>query len=194
MEITDTILREIAPGGKQTNFKLFPDLARWMNEWFPHFGIDTNGEYCHILAQLAHESNSFNTLEEYASGAAYEGRKDLGNTEVGDGVRFKGRGPIQITGRLQYLSLGIKLHKPNMFIDNPELLETPQWGVWSACTFWDERHLNDIANMSDSAGIFSKKLNRALSPLEYITWRINGGFNGYESRKIFYYRCKDIFK
>lgn len=194
MEITVDILKEIAPGGKETDFKLFPELARWMTEWFPHFGIDTNQEYCHLLAQLAHESNSFNTLEEYASGAAYEGRKDLGNVQPGDGVKFKGRGPMQVTGRLQYLGLGVKLHKPDMFIDNPELLATPQWGVWAACVFWDDRHLNDIANMADSEPIFVKKLNRDLSPIEYITWRVNGGFTGLNQRKMFYSRCKQILK
>ena len=53
----------------------------------------------HFVAQLAHESDRFRAMEEYATGAAYEGRKDLGNVKAGDGKRYKGRGVIQLTGR-----------------------------------------------------------------------------------------------
>lgn len=194
MIITVDILKAIAPGSKKTNYKLLPDLARWMNEWFPHFEIDTPQELRHILAQLAHESDSFNTLEEYASGKAYEGRKDLGNINAGDGVKFKGRGAIQTTGRGNYYQLGLILHKPEMFIDNPELLEAPQWGVWSAGVYWQTRHLNDIANMPDTATIYVKKRNWNLSPIEYITWRVNGAQNGIDQRIKFYERAKKVIQ
>lgn len=194
MIITADILKEIAPASKKTNYKLLPDLAHWMNEWFPHFEIDTPQELRHILAQLAHESDSFNTLEEYASGEAYEGRKDLGNVFPGDGIKFKGRGPIQNTGRANYQRLGEKLHKPTFFIDNPELLETPQWGIWAAGVFWQDKGLNDFANMSDNHLIFVKRFNKYLSPIEYITYRINGGQNGLFERREFYARCQSIIK
>jgi putative chitinase len=199
MIITVEILKEIAPGGKETGFKLLPELANWMNHYFPFYGIDQKWEYCHFLAQAAHETNSFNTLEEYASGKAYEGRKDLGNIYPGDGVKFKGKGIFQITGRNNYRSLTVEWKKENEdsaidFEEMPVILKQPQYAVWSACKYWDERDFNQYAVMSDhDQTIWSKKLARDLTPLEYITWRINGGFNGLDQRKSFYERCQKIF-
>lgn len=196
MIITTDILKAIAPRSKKTNYKLLPELANWMNVWFPKYDIDTNAELCHFLSQTAHESDSFNTLEEYASGKAYEGRKDLGNINIGDGVKFKGKGLIETTGRLNYRALTIAYNKLNSshldFESNPELLKDENLAVWSACEFWESRSLNDIANMSDSTEILSKKVKRMLSPLEYITLRINGGFRGYEERLKFYEQAKSI--
>jgi len=188
--ITTDILKAIAPGSKKSNYKHLPGLALWMNHWFPIFEIDTKGEICHILAQLAHESDSFNAMEEYASGKAYEGRKDLGNTQPGDGVKFKGRGPLQVTGKVNYSLMGIKAKAPLKFINDPKLLATPEWGVWSACVFWTEKGLLDISNMDDGERIWVKKLNESLAPIEYITYRVNGGFNGYQERLKLYTKAK----
>jgi putative chitinase len=202
MIITVDILKKIAPGGKKTKFKLFPELVDSMNEWFPRFGIDSPSELQHTVAQLAHESDSFNTLEEYASGKAYEGRKDLGNVLPGDGVKFKGRGPIQTTGRANYERLGQKKGMPNLYVSNPELLATPSHGIWAACVFIEDRNLCTFANMPDSAKISVKRFNKKtgkwyitdMSPIEYITYRINGGWNGLEDRKKFYERAKIVIK
>lgn len=194
MEITVDILKAIAPGSKKTNYKHLNGLALWMNHWFPIFDIDTNGEIRHFLAQVAHESDSFNAMEEYASGQAYEGRKDLGNIKAGDGIKFKGRGPLEVTGRTNYHLMGVKAKAPMKFIDNPGLLATPEWGVWAALIFWTDRGLLDISNMPDDAIIWSKRWNKNLSPLEYITSRVNGAFNGLEQRKIFYERAKQIIQ
>ena len=65
-------------------------------------------------------------FEEIASGAAYEGRTDLGNTQPGDGKRYKGRGPIQLTGRSNYRSAGIALGLP--LEESPELVTFPSAG------------------------------------------------------------------
>lgn len=194
MVITADILKAIAPGSKRSNYKLLPDLSEWMNHWFPVFDIDTAQEQRHILAQWAHESDSFNTLREYASGQAYEGRADLGNKYKGDGVRFKGRGPTQTTGRNNYAALGIKIGKPRMFIDAPELLERAEWGVWASCIYWHDRSLNDIANMPDKAKVPYKSKGKVImiSPVEYISRRINGGTNGLSERIKFYERAKTI--
>lgn len=205
MVITSDILKAIAPGSKKTNYKHLAGLSLWMNHWFPVFEIDTKGELCHMLAQLAHESDSFNAMEEYATGKAYEGRKDLGNKYPGDGIKFKGRGPLQVTGRINYSLMGVKAQAPLKFIDNPKLLATPEWGVWSACIFWTEKGLLDISNMGDDRRIYIKRLDKGdeavnerekgiVSPIEYITYRVNGGFNGYTERLKFYERAKSIIK
>lgn len=83
---------------------------------------DISTPICHLcfLAQVGHESGSLFFTEELASGAAYEGRKSLGNIKPGDGVRFKGRGLIQITGRNNYKAVGDDLDED--FINNPTLL------------------------------------------------------------------------
>lgn len=204
MIITFDILHKIAPGCKKVNHKRLHDLAHWMNEWFPDYDIDTVQEMRHIIAQFAHETDSFNALEEYASGKAYEGRKDLGNTMPGDGVKFKGRGLPMITGRNNYKELGKEIGEPNKFINNPQLLCQPSWAVYAGCVFWRNRGLDTFANMPDAARIpyKTKKTNvetkvvetviLQLTPIEYISRRINGGVNGLEDRKKFYERTKSL--
>ncbi|APW46630.1 hypothetical protein [Rhodoferax antarcticus] len=89
----------------------------------PQYEIDTPQEFAHFLAQACHETDHFATLREYASGRGYEGRVNLGNTQPGDGVRFKGRGIFQTTGRANYMQLGPKKGRHDLFVNNPELLE-----------------------------------------------------------------------
>ena len=173
---------------------LMADLAHWMNQLCPQYEIDTPQEFCHFLAQACHESDHFVTLREYASGRAYEGRADLGNTQPGDGVRFKGRGIFQTTGRANYLQLGIKKGRRDLFINNPELLEQPEYAVWSACEYWRTRGLNDIANHADTDVLKKKYRGNIInvSPVEYISLAINGGYNGMDERKKFYAKAQQV--
>jgi putative chitinase len=131
------------------------------------YGIDaTPLRLAHFLAQLGHESDGYKAMEEYASGAAYEGREDLGNVQGGDGRRFKGRGPIQLTGRANYRDYGRQLG-----IDleaHPEIAALPSIGMLTACAYWDRKSLNALADRDE---------------IEAITRRINGGLNGLEDRK-----------
>jgi len=181
-----------AIAGKSTS--QMKDLAEWINATCPGYEIDSPQEYAHFLAQACHETDHFRTLREYASGAAYEGRADLGNTRPGDGVRFRGRGIFQTTGRANYTQLGLKKGKRDLFINTPELLEQAEYAVWSACEYWLSRNLNDAANHADSELLKKKYRGRIIevSPVEYISITINGGYNGMEERKNFYARARDL--
>jgi putative chitinase len=163
--------------------RIMPNLSQQKAEqYLPHInnamaeaGITTKNQKAAFLAQLAHESGEFRWMEELASGAAYEGRTDLGNTQPGDGVRFKGRGPIQLTGRNNYRAaseaLGIDL------VNNPTRAADPDVGFRTAAWFWNSRNLNAAAD----AGNF-----------DYITYRVNGGYNGKASRDAYYNRALQV--
>lgn len=161
--ITKEILKQIAPASKD---KIITDLEKYFDKWLSKSSINTYLRVSHFIAQCAHEADQFKTLEEYASGSAYEGRRDLGNTQPGDGKRFKGRGIIQLTGRANYTEaskdLGVDL------VNNPELGEDPEISVRTAIWFWEKRKLNQFADKDD---------------VTTITKRINGGLNGFEDRK-----------
>ncbi len=181
-----------AIAGVKTPF--MPLLAEWINNLCPSYEIDSPHEFAHFLAQACHETDHFNTLREYASGKAYEGREDLGNTRPGDGVKFRGRGIFQTTGRANYLQLGIKRGRRDMFVNNPLLLEQPEFAVWSACEYWRTRGLNDVANHPDSDVLKKKYRGQIIgvSPVEFISITINGGYNGMEERKKFYAAAKRV--
>lgn len=143
------------------------ELGLAANIHFRTYGIlDNPLRLIHFLAQLAHESGNFRYMEEIASGAAYEGRKDLGNVNKGDGVRYKGRGPIQLTGRANYRKYGQELGID--FENNPTIVALPSVGMLVACKYWSENNLNVFADYDD---------------VTTITRRINGGLNGFDDRK-----------
>lgn len=188
--ITPEQLAAIA--GKAT--PLMEPLAEWINKTCPGYEVDAPNEFCHFLAQACHETDHFRTLREYASGAAYEGRVDLGNTQPGDGVKFRGRGIFQTTGRANYLQLGLKRGQSDLFINSPELLEQPEYAVWSACEYWRTRGLNDIANHGDDEILKKKFKGQVLdvSPVEYISMTVNGGTKGMDERKAYYALAKTV--
>jgi len=153
-------------------------LAFAGNVWLAKIGVlDSKLRFCHHIAQLAHESDNFNAMEEYASGQAYEGRADLGNTEPGDGKRFKGRGPIQCTGRNNYRKygrlLGINIEA------KPTLVSDPEIGYAVACLYWDANNLNRFADADD---------------IDTLTRRINGGTNGLADRKAKLNKVRGLFR
>lgn len=154
------------------------ELALAANVHFVEYGIlETPLRLQHFVAQLAHESDNFKAMEEYASGTAYEGRGDLGNTQPGDGKRYKGRGPIQLTGRANYRTFGRALGLD--FERHPEIVATPSVGMLVACKFWFDKGLNALADVDD---------------LERITRKINGGLNGLDDRQQKLAKVKMLFR
>ncbi len=161
--ITLDDLRAICKHGSPRTMSLYVEP---LNDAMNEFSIADNvARETHFLAQIAHESGGFNYVRELASGEAYEGRTDLGNTEPGDGVRYKGRGLIQITGRANYAACGEALGLD--LLTTPELLEQPVNAARSAGWFWQTHGLNELADRGDIKGI---------------TRRINGGLNGFQDR------------
>jgi putative chitinase len=144
-----------------------------LNAAMSEFGIDTAIRQAAFLAQVGHESGQLLYVKELASGAAYEGRADLGNTQPGDGVRYKGRGLIQITGRANYTTCGFALELG--LVEQPELLEESDNAARSAGWFWYNNQLNELADNDDFLSI---------------TRRINGGTNGLADRQVLYARAK----
>lgn len=132
-------------------------------------GIETQPRASMFLAQVLHESGGLNYFEEIASGAAYEGRADLGNTHPGDGVRYKGRGPIQLTGRRNYQVFGKLLDLP--LEQDPQLACRHAIGWRVAATYWKVRGCSELADADQFIGV---------------TKKINGGTNGLKARLHYY--------
>ena len=115
--------------------------------------INTPMRIAHFLAQLAWESGSLKYTEEIASGVNYEGRKDLGNTQKGDGIRFKGRGLIQLTGRSNYRTYGAAVDMDFCTAGQWKLLSQPRWATDSAAWFWETHGLNERADRDEFTNI-----------------------------------------
>lgn len=169
MILTLDELRRIMPhAGSRADAFIQP-----LNDAMAEFDISTVARQCAFLAQVAHESGELRYVRELASGEEYEGRADLGNTQPGDGVRYKGRGLIQITGRYNYRDCGHALGLD--LVEQPDLLEQPVPAARSAGWFWQHRGLNQIAD----SGAFDQ-----------ITRRINGGMNGQADRLAYLKRAQ----
>lgn len=140
MKLTDQQLKSWFPHcPKAVRTEILPIL----NKTCLQYKITTELRIAAFLATLAVESAEFQFQEEIASGAAYEGRKDLGNTQKGDGKLFKGRGRIQITGRTNYQLytdyLDKTRHLPFVdFVLNPKKLAEEPYATDSACWFFAE--------------------------------------------------------
>lgn len=175
-QLTVEMLKKVCPNAPK-NVDVF---VPYLNEFMFKHGIVSLNDIRAFIAQIVHESGEFRYTQEISSGKAYEGRKDLGNIYAGDGVKFKGRGLIQLTGRNNYeqcsKALGVD------FVKTPELLSTPQYAVESACWFWESRGLSEIAN--------SGKDNW----FKLITKKINGGYNHLNERRNYYYKAIDYIK
>lgn len=155
------------------SFSDYEALAPAFNDAMQQADITTVERAAYWCAQIGHESAGLLYMEEIADGSAYEGRADLGNTQPGDGRRYKGRGPLQVTGRHNYGQLsqwafdrGL-VPSPTYFVDSPGELSTTRYGFLGAVWYWTTHNLNSYAD----AGNF-----------EGATRAINGGTNGLADR------------
>ena len=137
------------------------------------FGITTQLRARMFIAQVLHESVCLQHFEEIGTGAQYEGRADLGNTHRGDGPRYKGRGPIQLTGRANYRVAGKALGLP--LEGKPTLAAQHAIGWRVAGWYWKARKINEPADRGDFIAV---------------TKRINGGTNGLKSRQLLFSRLQ----
>lgn len=170
--ITIADLRNIAP---QSDLAIIASLVPGLNTYLPLYDINTPSRIAMFLAQWAEETAGFTTLREYGNGAAYEGRKDLGNVYAGDGARFIGRGLAMLTGRANYAEYGRLLGLD--LIGDPDLAGDPTDSVLIACAYWRDKGLNTWADRGDIA---------------HVTYLINGGENGLAQRTAYYNRAKQV--
>lgn len=146
-----------------------PDgLADALADALPRYGITTPLRIAHFIAQTCEETGRYVYMQELGGRyyfARYDGRADLGNTEPGDGFRFRGRGLLQLTGRAAYTKYGQLLGLD--LIGAPGLAASTPGNVETAAAFWRENGLNALADADD---------------LEEVTRRINGGLTGLDVR------------
>ena len=163
-------LLEIAPrfGGAagQRQARIVAALGPVLRPVLAGYGIGTRLRLAHFLAQACHESAGFRATEEFASGAAYEGRGDLGNTSPGDGPRFKGRGLLQLTGRANYRTYGQALGVD--LLARPERAAEPELSLRIAGEYWTRLGINAACDADD---------------VVEVTRRVNGGLVGLEERR-----------
>jgi putative chitinase len=170
IQVDAQTMREIAPhfsgvNGERQN-AIITAVGEVLAATLDAYAINTRLRIAHFLGQTCHESAGFRTTEEFASGENYEGRADLGNNRPGDGVRYKGRGLLQLTGRANYRSFGSLLGVD--LEGHPELAAEPVLSLKIACEFWKKKGLNKFCDADD---------------VVELTRRINGGKNGLDERR-----------
>lgn len=177
--------------GGRPNTELVDTIADGLVKYGSKFGLDRRSRQAHFVAQVAHESGRFRFNQEIwgptTAQQRYEGRRDLGNTQRGDGYRFRGRGPIQLTGRANYRSF-TKWCRANIgdapdFEREPDAVAEPPWNFLAAVAYWDAfnptgRSLNVYADQNN---------------IEAVTRKINGGLNGFKDRCELYTRTALAF-
>lgn len=173
MNLTSDQIRKVV--GMSASQRIIDGMKYNMCEHAAEFELDRPERAVHFLAQIAHESAHFRTTVEYASGMAYEGRKDLGNIFQGDGQKFRGRGLIQLTGRSNAKDFTRWMRKRDSgcpdFESNPEIIADFPWAFLASIYYWSSRDLNKFADTNN---------------IERITRTINGGLNGYADRLRYY--------
>lgn len=149
-----------------------------LNSCLEKFNINTPLRIRHFISQCSHESYCGVYTKELADGSAYEGRKDLGNNQTGDGKKYKGAGYLQLTGRSNYQALANYLGDQSVMQGVDYVASNYPWT--SAGYWW---HKNNINSLCDKCATCKE-----------ITYRVNGGYNGLIDRENYYKKCCNIFK
>ena len=193
MTLTADQLRRITPGTPIDRINVFlPHL----NKYLPIYGIDTPIEVASFLSQVLHESGGFKWMREIWGPTSAQARYErdfnqpftktnkrnslafkLGNNIQGDGKKFMGRGPIQITGRTNYTRMSKDMFGDNRLLHNPEILATPEYGIISSCIYWKWRNMDAI---DDDLSIKEE------------TKKVNGGYNGLDDRQKYFNRALKV--
>ena len=204
MIIVESQIRRIMPNVKETRVKEF---VKCFNEWSDKFGISTPLRFVHFIAQIAHESGEFKSMEENLNYSAdgllrvfpkyftketaaqyarkpekiankvYANRMGNGDEASGDGWRFKGRGAIGTTGRDNYKAYADSEFCVGDLMNHPEWLAQSPGCYKSAMYFWWKNGLNQIADTDD---------------VVKVTKRVNGGTNGLAQRQYYYRMAKRV--
>lgn len=199
MILTPEQISELFPHLKEEWFDAFETL--------PDFEVNTTLRISHFLAQVSHESNDFKAMKEnmnYSSeglrrvfskyftpeqaivyarrpeaiaNRVYANRMGNGDERSGDGWKYRGGGPLQLTGKNNYRECSIDLFGDEILLEHPQLLHRPLYGMLSALWFWDKNKLNVLADGNN---------------IETLTRKINGGLNGLEDRKLRFGRFYQI--
>lgn len=168
IQLSQNSLKEIYPNIKPDKCELYVNA---FNNVFPRYNMNTPRRIAAFLGQIGVESGELKYDKELPSkynkkdvnnpleptGTLYEGRKQLGNTQEGDGPKFIGRGILQLTGRANYENMSKKLGVD--LINNPELACNPVISAMIACEYFKERGLLELSDVWD---------------LEKITEKVNG--------------------
>lgn len=204
MQITIEQIKKIAPGAPDKAAGEFVDT---FNKWSDKFGITTPLRAAHFISQCIHECAELKAFEEnlnysekgllkvfpkyfnaatakqYArkpekiANRVYANRMGNGNESSGDGWKYKGRGAIGLTGRSNYLAYSTSGFCIGDIIAHPEWLAKSPGCYKSAMWFWWKNGLNTIADTED---------------VNSVTKRVNGGYNGLDSRKKYLTRAKEV--
>lgn len=205
MTITESQVRRIMPKANSDNVTSF---VATMNKWSNAFGIDTKLRMAHFVAQVAHESSELNATtenlnysaerllkvfpkyftaeraKEYAhnpekiANRVYASRMGNGDERSGDGWRYRGRGLLQVTGRMNYKAYADSPNCVGDLMAHPEWLSQYPGALKSALWYWQSRGLNAFADKDD---------------ITLVTKRINGGTNGLSSRMYYLRKAKRVF-
>jgi predicted chitinase len=150
---------------KQT--ELFNKYMPFIGPALTEYGLTEPSVIAAVLATVIHETAGFTTVEDYSSDAAYENRASLGNTQPGDGVKYKGRGLLQITGRANYAKFSEMLGLATRLVDSPDEVNDPDVAARLLCLWFVKPGAKAMGPLSED-------------DLRTIRIRVNGGLNGWD--------------